>query len=792
MKRKIIMTLSALLVLAVGAQAQTVFQFTDSSQATDKTWTISDLNNANPTVTGAKGSATGSLTGAGRFDAAESFTIKATAYSGWNTIAASNALAADASSPGAFTNYLYSLNPEYVRGTTSALGVDSTRTAGTDVQYNRIGNQASATEVLAFEVDLSNLTSTNQISLSQVHFNVLTADDRIDMIIFDVSEGTVTTQSWDSVFDYGSDTLPLDATLSDGDLIIWGAGISSGAAKGYRVQTLTLDADAPDKGVTPPAGFGGLASNKLVQVDWLDQTTPSFDYYNLYRGLVSSNYVLLAGGLTNSVYTDLDVTNGVTYYYVATSVNLSSLETEYCPEISVTPHIFVPTSLAASSTEGQVDVTWDPSSDRLFSTFNIYRRVDPSTNFTLLASDLTTTNYTDTAVTNKMLYFYKVSVVDFTAEESELSGEVTGEPTTDLVIVNSVNNEQSDIRCAAIDPDGTYAMYGTGTTLGQFGIGAYTFDQLSRPVHHFPLSVQDLANVGKTTNDIDSVTLRIHVDDSNSLRPKIDTKYEYLDPLTNVVDDVTNIVYQTTNIVSITTNGPGSAVLLYASASQDASVSVANSEFSNTTYQFVTEVTGLTSETPLDTWVEIDVTDVVLNDLINDNQTNGTAGCAFRYQVLDDHLMDTNDNYKVNCNDNYDAETWLSPQLRIKWKIGTPYDSWAAEFGVPADNTDSDLDGFNNLYEYGMDGNPTNPATTGALPKFVPSGAGFLFIHPVRSDDGSLIYTVKTTTNLVSGAWTATGYTTGGTGVINGTLNELTNIVTAVEDEKFIRVDVTQ
>ena len=84
--------LISLLVLPAFVQAQVVIKNTDSGETATKTWTVTDLNSTNITVSTGNAVATGAFTDAGSFGSTESFSIEASARYGWNTADAQTAV----------------------------------------------------------------------------------------------------------------------------------------------------------------------------------------------------------------------------------------------------------------------------------------------------------------------------------------------------------------------------------------------------------------------------------------------------------------------------------------------------------------------------------------------------------------------------------------------------------------------------------------------------------------------------------------------------------------------------
>jgi hypothetical protein len=130
------------------------------------------------------------------------------------------------------------------------------------------------------------------------------------------------------------------------------------------------------------------------------------------------------------------------------------------------------------------------------------------------------------------------------------------------------------------------------------------------------------------------------------------------------------------------------------------------------------------------------------------------------------------------------------------------FDAWAEKYPAmgsengPQDNPDGD--GLNNLYEYGLGGNPTDPNDQGISPVYETAVEGgttwLMYTYPVLADpESGLDYYLETTTDLAAGGWADSGYEHLGTGVTGGDFNYSTNrISTSSNDSTFVRLIIEQ
>jgi fibronectin type 3 domain-containing protein len=148
--------------------------------------------------------------------------------------------------------------------------------------------------------------------------------------------------------------------------------------------------------------------------------------YRLYRALAQNgNYVRLDPPIQHPTtsYTDTDVTNGVTYYYRLTAVNLAGLESNRTEFASATPQATVapttPTGFTAAPGDKQVVLTWNANPEGDLADYRLFRSDAAGGEFTVVATiTAPVTTFTDTNLINGQPYFYRLTARNLNGLES--------------------------------------------------------------------------------------------------------------------------------------------------------------------------------------------------------------------------------------------------------------------------------------------------------------------------------------------------------------------------------------
>jgi beta-galactosidase len=178
-------------------------------------------------------------------------------------------------------------------------------------------------------------------------------------------------------------------------------------ATGLTSTNITITEAATLPAPAAPTGVATVGGNAQVAVSW--DIVPGATTYNLWRATTSGgSYTLIAGNIggVNSGYTDNNVTNLTTYYYVVTANgNGTSLNSA---EVSATPAAII-TGLTATAGSGQIVLNWNGSPG---ANYNVKRSVASGGPYATIAASISNTNYTDSSVATCQTYYYVVTITN--------------------------------------------------------------------------------------------------------------------------------------------------------------------------------------------------------------------------------------------------------------------------------------------------------------------------------------------------------------------------------------------
>lgn len=216
---------------------------------------------------------------------------------------------------------------------------------------------------------------------------------------------------------------------------------------GYPGISTTLEYTPPVTAPNAPANLIATSGDAQVNLGW--NAVSNATSYNIKRSTISGGQVTIDSVTAPETnYTDLSVSNGITYYYVVTAVNEIG-ESISSNEVSATPQANAPnapTNLIATAGDAQVNLTWSTVYDA--TSYNIKRSTNSGGQVTIDSVSAPGTTYTDLSVSNDITYYYVVTAVN-EGGESTVSNEVYATPKQltnirALLIIDMVNGTQKE------------------------------------------------------------------------------------------------------------------------------------------------------------------------------------------------------------------------------------------------------------------------------------------------------------------------------------------------------------
>lgn len=172
-----------------------------------------------------------------------------------------------------------------------------------------------------------------------------------------------------------------------------------------------------------PSGLSIIAGNTQASLSW--SAAAGATSYQVRRATATGGpYTTVATGLSGPGYTDTGLVNGTPYFYVVAALNGTAASANSA-EASVTPAAalpLAPTGLASSIVNLRVVLQWSAVPGAL--SYNVSRSLYPSGPYTVIATGLAATGYTDSSAVSGSTYYYVVTAVN-AAGPGAYSAQVT-------------------------------------------------------------------------------------------------------------------------------------------------------------------------------------------------------------------------------------------------------------------------------------------------------------------------------------------------------------------------------
>jgi fibronectin type 3 domain-containing protein len=220
-----------------------------------------------------------------------------------------------------------------------------------------------------------------------------------------------------------------------------------------------------------PTGVTATPGNGQVAISWA--AVAGAASYNVYYATTSGQEQTANGteitGVT-SPYNVPNLTNGTTYYFVVTAVNVFG-ESAASSEVSAIPVLPAPTGVTATPGNGQATISWSAVTNA--TSYNIYYATTSGQEQTVNGTEITgvTSPYNVPNLTNGNTYYFVVTTVG-TGGESAPSAEVsavpaaTPPPAAPTGVTATPGNTVATIAWTAVTGATSYNVY-YATTSGQ-------------------------------------------------------------------------------------------------------------------------------------------------------------------------------------------------------------------------------------------------------------------------------------------------------------------------------------
>jgi fibronectin type 3 domain-containing protein len=244
---------------------------------------------------------------------------------------------------------------------------------------------------------------------------------------------------------------PAPAEVRAGTVFWSDKNLRYGQVYSYRIRAMSARGGAsqqsdevrvaPLLSLAAPTNFTAVGYDSKNLLSWDLVTTRSdgsqyggFVGYNIYRGTEKGRYddaPLNKEPVRTNSYKDTAAMNNKTYFYMVRAVDSPTLpwnESLDSAEASATPRDMTPPERPRGLTVvpgvGRIFLTWNENTERDLAGYHVYRSVRSGRGYARLTDKLITrTTFSDLTVKPGVVYYYTVTAVDQSGNESPMSKE---------------------------------------------------------------------------------------------------------------------------------------------------------------------------------------------------------------------------------------------------------------------------------------------------------------------------------------------------------------------------------
>ncbi len=234
-----------------------------------------------------------------------------------------------------------------------------------------------------------------------------------------------------------------DTGLTNGTTYFYVVSAVNSAGESANSSEVSAKPTAPAQAPATPTGLMATAANAQVSLAWT--ASAGATSYNVKRSTTTGGPYTKISSPTATNFTDTNLTNGTTYFYVVSAVNATG-ESANSAQASATPVAptqppVAPTGLIATGGNAQVSLSWTASSGA--TSYHLKRSTTTGGPYTQVSAP-TTTSFTDTGLTNGTTYFYVVSALNAVGESAnsaQASATPANTPVDVTITINPANTK---------------------------------------------------------------------------------------------------------------------------------------------------------------------------------------------------------------------------------------------------------------------------------------------------------------------------------------------------------------